>query len=138
MDAHETTARIQADAARREKQVLASKHDLVKREEKTKAIYEVDVERRIRHAFERAVELEKNKEIKRRISLAALKTSAVEAAKVSTKRYDIRERLFSKLQQHETARLQEILDADKEGREVDKMLSREMKRKASMDLNGSS
>ena len=128
---------MEADTQRRENQVLASRHELVMREERIKMIYEVDVERRIRHAFERAVGLEKNKEVKQRIALAALKTSAVEAAKASTKRYDIRERLFSKLQLRETARLQEILDADTEGRELDKRMSREQRR-ASMDLSGPS
>jgi len=137
VDVHETSARIEADTQRREKQVLASRHELIIREERIKTIYEVDVERRIRHAFERAVEIEKNKEVKQRISLAALKTSAVEAAKASTKRYDIRERLFSKLQQRETARLQEILDADTEGRALDKRMSRE-RRRASMDLTQAS
>jgi vacuolar-type H+-ATPase catalytic subunit A/Vma1 len=113
--------RFAADERKRDQQVLNSRLDLERRERHLKEVYGEDVRRRARHALERAQELERNDEVKQRVVFNQMRSSAVKEEKISLMRQQVRERHFAQRTAEETARLREILDADKDGREEDRL-----------------
>lgn len=119
--------RLASDQRKRDQQVINSRLDLERRQRQIAEAYGVDVRRRARHAVERAQELERNDEIKQRVVFNHMRKSAIKEEEISLMRQAVRERHFAELQAQEHARLQEILDADKEGREEDR-LARKKKR----------
>jgi hypothetical protein len=76
---------------------------------------------------ERAQEHERNDEVKQRVVFNNVRKLAIKEEQMSKMRLEVRERHFAELQHEEFGRLREILDADKEGREEEK-LARKKKR----------
>jgi hypothetical protein len=116
-----------ADEQRRQQQVANSRQEVEQRAALLDNIYGGDEVRRARHAWERAQEHEKNEEVKHRMSYQTAKRQAVQKELEVKQRSGRREHTFAKLQNREMIRLQECLEADAEGRGVDRA---EQKRKA--------
>lgn len=119
--AHENELRIAASNKRRDQQVINSRLDLERRQKHLLEVYGDDARRRARHTVERAQEHEKNDEIKQRVVFNYERKNAVANEELSKMRNAVRERNFGLLQRQEMDRLKEIVDADKEGREQDKL-----------------
>jgi len=119
--------RMVADKNKRDRQVLSSRLDLERRQKQIEEAYGTDAVRRARHAVERAQGHERNDEIKQRVVFNNLRTKAVKDEQISLMRQSVREKQFGELRKEEMGRLREILDADKEGREEDR-IARKKKR----------
>jgi hypothetical protein len=119
--------RLASDKQRRDQQVVNSRLDLERRQRHLQEVYGEDVRRRARHTVERAQEHERNDEVKQRVVFNNVRKLAIKEEQISKMRLEVRERHFAELQHEEFGRLREILDADKEGREEEK-LARKKKR----------
>lgn len=97
----------------------------------------VNLQRRIHHVIERNTEHEKNEEIKLRGTVHAIRRSIATEERISQQRIEQREWQFQRLQQQEMTRLEEILEADKEGRDEEKREKEEeaLKRKNKRNRN---
>jgi hypothetical protein len=125
----ENERRLKVDARKRDAQVANSRLDLLERQKRLAEVYGSDSLRRARQAQERAVELERNEEVKLQINVNNVRAQAVRDEQKSLYRNDRRERMFNKLQEKEMGRLVEILDADKEGRDADRLATKLQKSK---------
>lgn len=108
--------------------------DLERREKHLLEVYGDDARRRARHTVERAKEHEKNEEIKQRVVFNYERKNAEAREQVSKMRNEVRERNFGELKRQEMERLKEIVDADKEGRNQEK-LARKLRNKQPYKLS---
>jgi hypothetical protein len=131
----ENERRLKVDARKRDAQVANSRLDLLERQKRLAEVYGSDSLRRARQAQERAVELERNEEVKLQINVNNVRAQAVRDEQKSLYRNDRRERMFNKLQEKEMGRLVEILDADKEGRDADRLATKLQKSKVVYKLS---
>lgn len=120
--------RMAAAEHKRDEQVINSRLDLERRQRYLEQVYGQDLRRRARHAVERAQEAERNNEIKHRVVFNNTRATAVKAERVNFMRQQVRERNFAQSSAEETSRLQEILDADKEGRDEDRLAAKKKRK----------
>ena len=126
--AQENARRLAADKRKREQQVVNSRRDLARRQKHLLEVYGDDAQRRARHATERATEHERNDEVKQRVAFNNVRAKAIEDEQLSIERQERREKAFEKLRVRELGRLEEILDADNEGREEEKLIEKKKRR----------